>query len=234
MKTTLFNIGNIPAMLWGKTSDRLFIAVHGNMSHKADTVIELLAKEAAEKGYQTLSFDLPEHGDCKNEGRKCSAKNCADDLSAVHEYARDRFKDMSLFACSMGAYFSLLSLQDAALRQALFLSPVVDMQRLILGMMSALDITEERLKKEQVIPTPFGQTLQWDYYSYVKANQIVRWPHDTAILCAADDKVSEPAAVAAFAKKFNCRLETVPDAEHFFHTEKQLAVFSRWLKANIK
>ena len=54
---------------------------------------------------------------------------------------------------------------------------------LLEAMMSALDITEERLKKEQVIPTPFGQTLQWDYYSYVKANQIVRWPHGVGAFC---------------------------------------------------
>ncbi|AJD27844.1 putative alpha/beta hydrolase [Clostridium botulinum CDC_297] len=55
-----FNISNIPTVLWGEKSEKLFIAVHGNMSNKEDTVIKILAKEAIQKGYQVLSFDLPE------------------------------------------------------------------------------------------------------------------------------------------------------------------------------
>ena len=46
-----FKINNIPAVLWGEKSEKLFIAVHGNMSNKEDTVIEILAEEAVKKGY---------------------------------------------------------------------------------------------------------------------------------------------------------------------------------------
>ena len=49
--------------LWGEPSDRLFIAVHGNMSSKDDDAIVIFAEEATDKGYQVLSFDLPEHGE---------------------------------------------------------------------------------------------------------------------------------------------------------------------------
>jgi predicted alpha/beta-hydrolase family hydrolase len=69
-------ISNIPATLWGEKSNKLFIAVHGNLSHKEDTVIELLADEATRKGYQVLSFDLPEHGDRKTEGTPCKVQHC--------------------------------------------------------------------------------------------------------------------------------------------------------------
>ena len=55
-------IEGIPAVLWGAASDKLFIAVHGDQSNKEDDVIAILAEEAANKGCQTLSFDLPEHG----------------------------------------------------------------------------------------------------------------------------------------------------------------------------
>jgi len=34
-----FKIKDISAILWGNKSDRLFIAVHGNMSNKTDDVI---------------------------------------------------------------------------------------------------------------------------------------------------------------------------------------------------
>ncbi len=220
-------------MLWGEPADRLFIAVHGHMSRKDDTVIGMVAEAAAEKGWRTLSFDLPEHGDRKTEGRACTAENCAADIASVLNYGTTMSKETSLFGCSMGAYFSLLACGNVPLRQCLFLSPVVDMERLIRGMMAALDVSEARLEREKRIPTPFGQTLDWDYYSYVKARPVNAWKHPTAILHADGDKVSEPAAVAAFAHKFGCRLQTVPDAEHYFHTETHLSVFRQWLRETI-
>ena len=44
-----FNISSIPAVLWGDRSEKVFIAVHGNMSNKEDTVIRKLAEEANQK-----------------------------------------------------------------------------------------------------------------------------------------------------------------------------------------
>ena len=35
------------------------------MSNKEDAVIQILAEEADRKGYQVLSFDLPERGEKK-------------------------------------------------------------------------------------------------------------------------------------------------------------------------
>ena len=55
-------INNIPAIIWGKKSDAVYIAVHGNMSNKEDEVIKILAEKAEDFYYQVLSFDLPEHG----------------------------------------------------------------------------------------------------------------------------------------------------------------------------
>ena len=67
MKKEFFKINNIPAVLWGETSEKIIIAVHGNMSHKEDIPIEILAEIGNQKNYQILSFDLPEHGERKNE-----------------------------------------------------------------------------------------------------------------------------------------------------------------------
>ncbi|OON43356.1 alpha/beta hydrolase, partial [Bacillus anthracis] len=69
-----FNISNIPAVLWGDRSEKVFIAVHGNMSNKEDTVIQKLAEEANQKGYQVLSFDLPEHGERTNDNTPCKVQ----------------------------------------------------------------------------------------------------------------------------------------------------------------
>ena len=50
-------VEGIPAVLWGEPSDRIYIYVHGKQGYKE--YAEAFAKVAEEKGYQTLSFDLP-------------------------------------------------------------------------------------------------------------------------------------------------------------------------------
>ena len=65
MKIEKHRIDYIPAILWGENSGKVLIAVHGNMSHKEDEVIRILAEKMVPKGYQVLSFDLPEHGERK-------------------------------------------------------------------------------------------------------------------------------------------------------------------------
>ena len=67
MKTKRMNINNIPSLIWGEESWKVFIAVHGNMSNKEDEVIKLLVEKVTSRGYQVLSFDLPEHGERKDD-----------------------------------------------------------------------------------------------------------------------------------------------------------------------
>lgn len=154
-----FQIENIPAILWGNKSDKLFIAVHGNLSNKADDAIILLAEEVAAAGYQTLSFDLPRHGDRKDITDACTVQNCVRDLNKVMTCAKSLSNDISLFACSMGAYFSLLEYKNEPFRQCLFLSPVVNMERIINNMMKVFNVSEKRLREEKEIPTPIGEIL---------------------------------------------------------------------------
>ncbi|MBN1431752.1 MAG: alpha/beta hydrolase [Methanomicrobiaceae archaeon] len=121
----------IPAVLWGKPNKRLLIEVHGKCSYKEDTVISIMAEKAVSTGYQVLSFDLPMHGKRIPDKYECNPENCISDLQAVYAFAENIASNISLFACSMGAYFSLLAYHDLDLRQSLFLSPVVNMERLI-------------------------------------------------------------------------------------------------------
>ena len=227
-------IDNIPVILWGEDSPKLFIAVHGNMSSKSDVPIAILAEEVVLLGYQVLSFDLPEHGDRKNESTLCKVETCVQELTQIMEFAMKRAKHISLFACSMGAYFSMLAYKDIGLEQSLFLSPVVNMERIIHNMMTWFNITEEKLKDEQEILTPIGQTLYWDYYSYVKENPIVRWGSPTSILYGEKDELCEREFVASFAKIFGCEIEVVHDAEHYFHTSQQLMDYRNWLKKHLQ
>ena len=65
MKTTKLYIGKIPVIIWGAKSDKAYIYVHGKMSDKESA--ESFAQIAENKGYQTISFDLPEHGERESE-----------------------------------------------------------------------------------------------------------------------------------------------------------------------
>ncbi|WP_036938429.1 alpha/beta hydrolase [Pseudobacteroides cellulosolvens] len=226
-------IEGIPAILWGEASERLFIAIHGNMSSKDDDAIVIFAQEAVDKGYQVLSFDLPEHGDRKDEDYKCKVQNCVSDLTAIMIYAQTISSNISLFACSMGAYFSLLAYRDLPLEHCLFLSPILNMERIINNMMTWFNVSEEKLKAEEEIETPIGQTLYWDYYCYVKSHPIENWDKPTAILYGSDDNLTEVNVIYEFVKRYNCKLNVLEQGEHYFHTDEQLLYFRQWLKDNI-
>lgn len=81
-------INKIPSIIQGEKSSKVFIAVHGNMSNKEDEVIKILAEKVISKGYQLLSFDLPEYGERKlDTSYLCKAQNCVEDLKNIMKYA---------------------------------------------------------------------------------------------------------------------------------------------------
>ena len=97
------------------------------------------------------------------------------------ERLKNKYEDITLIANSIGAYFSMLSGIDGLIGKAYFISPVVDMERLILDMMHWANATEEQLQSERVIATDFGEDLSWEYLCYVREHP-VRWTVPTEIL----------------------------------------------------
>ena len=65
MITQQILIGNIPSILWGNDSSRLYLYVHGQGGNKEEA--SFLAEKICVRGWQVLSFDLPGHGERKNE-----------------------------------------------------------------------------------------------------------------------------------------------------------------------
>ena len=214
----------------GRKSNRVFIAVHGNMSNKEDEVIKIFAEKVASRGYQLISFDLPEHGERKdNTNYLCKVQNCVKDLKQIIEYAKQNYEEIYLWACSMGSYFSLLAYKDEDIKQCLFLSPVVNMKVIIENMMLWSNTTKKELEEKQEIKTDFGQTLYWDYYEYVKNNPINNWNKKTHILYGNKDNLQDENIIKEFCNKFNCELSILENGEHFFHTEQQLKFYKNWL-----
>ena len=230
MEPKRIRINNIPAIIWGKSSNKLYIAVHGNMSNKEDEVIKIFAKKVIKSGYQLLSFDLPEHGERKEDiSYPCKVQNCVADLKQVMEYVKFKYNEVNIWACSIGAYFSLLAYKDENIKQCIFLSPVIDMKYIIDNMMFASNITEDELRKQKEIKTEFGQTLYFDYYEYVIKNKIKNWNKDTYILYGDKDNMQSLDVIKDFTNKYNCKLTILKDGKHYFHSVNQINCYKAWL-----
>lgn len=92
------------------------------------------------------------------------------DILCAYEKALSDYAAVYIIANSIGAYFSMLALQGHEVKMALFISPVVDMEGLILNMMRRANVTENELRERGEAPTSFGETLSWEYLSYVRDN----------------------------------------------------------------
>lgn len=137
-----------------------------------------------------------------------------------------------LIANSIGAYFSLISLADKKIEKAMLISPIVDMERLILDMMTRVNVSEEELSVKKEIETPFGETLSWEYLSYVRKNPI-HWNIPTGILYAEKDNIISISTMTDFSKKINANITIMSGGEHWFHTKEQMDFLDNWIKINI-
>lgn len=229
MTAEKFQIHEIPAVLYGENSDRIWLFVHGKCGYKEEA--EAFAEIACPRGAQVLAIDLPEHGE-----RKAAAGldpwHVVPELREVMAYLRQRWTQISLRANSIGAWFSMLAFADTPPEQALFVSPVLDMEQLIRSMMLWASVDEARLEREGEIPTGFGETLSWRYLQYAKAHPIVKWDAPTAILYAGRDNLTDRGTVKAFVGRFGCSLTVMENGEHWFHTPEQLGVLKSWEGTN--
>lgn len=230
MKQERVMIGAIPALVWGESSEKVYLCVHGKMSSKESA--EGIAKIAVRKGYQTISFDLPQHGERMQGAERCDIWNGVRDLAIVAEYVFDRWKEVNLYACSLGAFFSLHAYSACAFRKALFQSPIVDMEYLIGQMMCWFDISPARLEREQEIDTPID-ILSWKYWQYVKAHSICSWSIPTSILFAGKDELQSRQVMERFSKQFGCQLEIAEHSQHPFMEEADVPIVNSWLAKNL-
>lgn len=226
-----FEIQGTPVLVYGEPSEKLFLFIHGRNGQKEEA--ERFAEIACPKGYQVMSFDLPEHGERINEHGTFDPWHAVPEFRTILSEARKRWNHISVRANSIGAYFSMLSFAGEPIDRYLFVSPILDMEQLIGNMMLWSGVTEERLKKEKIIPTNFGETLSWEYLSYVREHRIIAWNVPTSILYGTEDNLTDRKTVDAFAGRFSCELTVMEGGEHWFHTPEQLEVLGRWERESI-
>ena len=151
------------------------------------------------------------------------------EIREAAEALKARYESVTLVANSIGAYFSLWAGIDEWIRRAWFISPIVDMERLIRDMMGWAGVTEAELRERRVIPTSFGEELSWDYLCRVRS-QPIRWTAPTEILYGSRDELTDYETVSAFAKAHGARLTVMEGGEHWFHTEEQLRFLDDWIR----
>lgn len=133
-----------------------------------------------------------------------------------------------LIANSIGAYFSMCALPQEKLEKAYFISPIVDMERLICDMMRWAGVTEDELREKGTIETAFGETLSWAYLSHVRAHA-PQWRVPTEILYGGQDNLTSRETISAFAAAHGAGLTVMEDGEHWFHTPEQIIFLDKWI-----
>ena len=146
---------------------------------------------------------------------------------------RKRCDHLTLIANSIGAFFAMSSLDGTLIDQARFISPVVDMEKLIGNMMMWANVTERELAEISEIPTRFGETLSWSYLCYVREHPIV-WQVPTRILYGEHDTLTDLEIISAFAKRVGAELTIMQGGEHWFHTEQQMRFLDDWILRNFQ
>lgn len=162
----------------------------------------------------------------------------------------EHYKNVILVANSIGAYFSMNAISQldakkdincddsknrqneitAKINRAFFISPIVNMEKLICNMMTWAGVTEAQLEEKKIISTDFGENLSWEYLTYVRKNPIL-WKIPTEILYGEHDNLTSLETVSEFVHAHNANLTVMNGGEHWFHTDEQMKFLDGWIKS---
>lgn len=141
---------------------------------------------------------------------------------------RTEHDDISIVANSIGAFFAMNALSDRKIEKAYFISPIVDMEKLIMSMMHQAHISEKELFEKGMIETEYGETLSWEYLLWIRQNPVT-WTAPTCILYGEKDNLQSIDTIRAFADRIGAGITIMENGEHCFHTEKQMKFLDNWL-----
>ena len=155
------------------------------------------------------------------------------EIHAAVEKQKTEYDSVILIANSIGAFFSMNAEIGSLIEKAYFISPIVDMEKLIADMMTWANAAEDELKQQGVIRTEFGENLSWDYLCYVRDHP-VEWNVPTDVLYGSRDNLTSYETISAFAEKHCANLTVMEDGEHWFHTKEQMKFLDIWIKGELK
>ncbi len=177
--------------------------------------------------YQPL---FPEHDVIGLDYQTFSPKETGGEIHSAVMKLKEEYDQIILVANSIGAFFCMNADIDAMTEKAYFISPIVDMEKLITDMMVWAGVTSEELERCGVIHTSFGEDLSWDYLCYVREYP-VKWTVPTEILYGSSDSLTSYETMEIFAKKHHADITVMENGEHWFHTEKQMCFLDDWIRS---
>lgn len=194
---------------------KLVIYIHG----KGGNVAEAEHYKPLFPDFDVIGFDYKAETpwDAKNE------------FAAFLDSAVPGYDQVYLIANSIGAFFSMMSLSASPITKAYFISPMVDMEKLICDMMMWAGVSEDELCEKKTIATGFGEPLSWEYLSYVR-NHPIQWNVPTKILYGSKDNLVSLETITKFANKINAPLTVMEGGEHWFHTDEQMEFLDKWIQ----
>lgn len=139
------------------------------------------------------------------------------------------YDEVYLIANSIGAFFSMNALAGKQIKDAYFISPIVNMEKLIGDMMMWAGVSEAELREKKTIATSFGETLSWEYLCYVRENPI-KWNIPTHVLYGSNDNLTDLETMREFTQNAGTSLTVMQGSEHWFHTDEQMEFLDRWIK----
>ena len=150
------------------------------------------------------------------------------EIHTAVEKLKAKYESIILIANSIGAFFSMCAGIGHLISKAYFISPIVNMEKLITDMMQWANVTEAELKSTGVIHTAFGEDLSWEYLCYVR-NHPIDWKVPTSILYGSRDNLTSLETISDFAEKHSATLTVMESGEHWFHTEAQMRFLDEWI-----
>ena len=139
-----------------------------------------------------------------------------------------RYKSVVLISNSIGAYFTMNAKPNAQIEKAYFISPIVNMEKLITDMMQWAGVTEADLEEQGSIETAFGEVLSWEYLQWVR-NHPIQWNVPTSILYGSADNLQSMETIQTFADRIGADLTVMANGEHWFHTDEQMRFLDQWI-----
>ena len=155
------------------------------------------------------------------------------EFSYFYDLHSKGYESVILVANSIGAFFSMNALAEKKISKALFISPIVNMERLIMDMMIWSNVTEDELCSKKEISTDFGETLSWEYLCYVRKHPI-KWNIPTCILYGTNDNLTSIETVSGFSEQTGAILTVMNNGEHWFHTDEQMEFLDNWVRNSIR
>lgn len=223
---------NKPCVLMGDTRTEHFTRLtreEWEAAHESDELVLYVHGKGGNAGeseyYKKFFAGSDVHGfDYKAENPWNAKKEFLDKVTELS----GRYNKITLIAVSIGAYFAMNAGIDEFIDRAFFISPIVNMEKLIMDMIAWAGTSERELEKKEIIHADFGEDLSWEYLQYVRNNKI-SWKVPTEILYGSADNLQSTETIRAFAAKTLSGLTVMEGGEHWFHTEAQMKFLDSWL-----